>query len=665
MTKYHNYAPLMVLACAATSTAHAQTTAVSSAPTLPTVNVYGHSPTSVMGRTVLSGEELRSVPGTGGDPMKALQSLPGVAVSDDSSSAPAVRGSRPDDNKYYIDFLPVGYLFHMGGLVSTVHSDLVDRFELYSAAFGPEYGDAIGAVLDVTLRRPRTDRLGGTLNVSLLGADVLVEGPVNENQSFYFAAKRSYLDLLIKDVEDKNSGVIVTVPRYHDYQAKYLWNINSSNMLGFHATGAADHLDFKVPVGSTLAAQQPVLAGDGANDTSYNTEALVWDSDLTSTTTNKLAVGQTMTRQTSSIGAGIQVKVASQSSFLREQFKFQPTASHDVMLGGSLNSVLANYDLNVRAARCTEFESNCDPSSATPLSVQDSISANIANMFVKDRWQMNANWAITAGLHHTRDSYLNRNYTEPRLAAEWKYSDSTLFTAGWGRHDQFPAGEQVLSGLGNPSLWHMQATHALLGMSKKLDQGWSWRIEGYQKQFSDLVVADPALNYANGASGQAHGLELLIKKEPTTAFSGWMSVSWSQASRHNDVTGHDFPFAFDQPLIVSLVAQYKPTAKWQFGAKWSYHTGVPDTPVVGASTYPDGRAKPIYGEINSERLPDYHRLDLRAERIVSPRLRYYGEIINAYARQNVSGYSYSADYASRKSETQLPLMVSFGVVVGF
>lgn len=638
-----------------------------SAPaSLEPVRVTATRAKSQVSRSTVSGEELRRVPGTMGDPMKALQSLPGVAVPDDSNSAPAIRGSRPSDNAYYVDFLPVGYLFHVGGLVSTVHSDLVSQFELYSSAFGPEYDNVTGSVLDVTLRPPRTDRLHGSLNVSLLGADMLVEGPLGENQSFYFAAKRSYLDLLLDTVEDDDTGVILTVPRYNDYQGKYLWNLNESHRLTAHVTGAADHLSFKVPEDSSVALQEPVLAGDSAADTSYGTQALVWDGQFGgSRSANKLAIGHTVNRQTASLGSAARISSKVDSWFLREQFRFKPAEAHEVTLGGALESVRADYDLDFRDARCTEFEPECDLTSAPQKHVVDGLRANFYSAFAKDRWDFATDWTLTGGLRYSRDGYLDRQYTEPRVGLEWKWSDSTLFSAGWGRHNQFPEGDQVLRDIGNPGLWHVRATHSVLGVTHKLGTGWSVKAEAYHKKLTDFVVAHPSLNYLNGGSGEASGLELLVKKDPTSRLSGWLSVSLSRARRHNDRTGQEFPFAFDQPVIVSLVGNYKLNDKWQFGTKWSYHTGSPDTPVVGTTTETDGRVRPVYGEINSERLPSYHRLDLRAERTVSENLSFYGEMINAYNRKNVSGYTYTADYSSRKAQTQLPMMLSIGVKAGF
>jgi hypothetical protein len=662
---------LNALLCAA---AHAQQAAEAPAPaasqsqgaTLAPVVVTGRRDAPTPGsRSVLTGDELRSVPGTGGDTMKALHSLPGVTVANDSSSAPAVRGSRPDDNAYYIDFLPVGYLFHVGGLVSVVHSDLVKQFELYSAAFGPEYGDAIGAVLDVSLRNPRTDRLGGALNVSLLGADLLVEGPVNEKQSFYFAVKRSYLDLLIDTVEDEDSGVVITVPHYYDYQGKYIWKLNPGHQLSFHATGASDHLELQIPANSSIGAQEPVFAGDSAFDTSYATQAVVWDAEFGSGMSNKLALGHTLDRNTSVVGRALKATARSNTGFVREQFKFKPGADHEASVGGSLQAMKIDYDIDVQDARCTEYDPVCDYTSAERKHVTGRINANVTNLFAKNRWQATSEWAFTGGVHHTRDGYLNRRYTEPRLGVEWQWSRDTLLTAAWGRHNQFPAGEQVLNGLGNTGLWHLRAAHSVVGITQQLDRGWSWRVEAYQKKFTDFVVAHPTLNYVNGASGKSHGLELLLKKEPVGKFSGWLSVSLSRARRQHDATGQEFPFAFDQPVIASLVAQYKHSDRWQFGGRWSYHTGSPDTPILRGQADPDGRIRPVYGELNSDRLPAYHRLDLRGDFILSPRFRVYGEVINAYARKNISGYSYTADYSSRQDVRQLPFLVSFGVLYRF
>lgn len=619
-------------------------------------------------KLVMSGEELSRVAGTSGDPVRALQSLPGVVATSDANAAPAIRGSRPEDNAYYVDFLPVGYVYHLGGYLSTIHPELVKQFELHTGAFGPEFDDVHGGIVDITLRQPRTDRLGGQLRVGALGADVLVEGPVTANQSFYFAAKKSYIDLLLRGKQtDKDSGVIYTMPKFQDYQAKYSWRLNESNDLSFHASGAEDAIKFTVPPDTDMAIQDPAVAGDSKSKESSNTQAVVWDSRLNARVSNKLALGHMDSRDQGKFGSAVDADVKVDNYFLRDQLRLRLGDAHDLTLGTILFSQKYRLDLDLLNARCTEFDPGCDLSSAERQKIKEDLTVNYSIFYIKDRWQLTPELAATLGLHHTRDNYLSRNYTEPRLGLEWRALKHTTFNLAWGKHNQFPDGIQVLQKLGNPKLGHMQATHAVLGVSQGLSdgigEGWSIKAEVYQKKFDNFVVADAALNYINGGSGDASGMELFIKKDatPNSKLSGWLSVSLAKARRHNDVTGQQFKFEYDQPVVVNLVGNYKYSDKWQFGAKWSYHSGNLFTPVVGTGTYPDGRIKPIYGALNSERLPNYHRLDLRVDQVVSPTLSFYYELLNAYAQKNISGYTYSADYKKRRSNLELGITPNVGL----
>ena len=68
------------------------------------------------GKTTVSGKELADTAGTAGNPVRALQALPGVTSRNDVNSEPAIRGSAPYNNAYYVDFMPVGYLDALAGI---------------------------------------------------------------------------------------------------------------------------------------------------------------------------------------------------------------------------------------------------------------------------------------------------------------------------------------------------------------------------------------------------------------------------------------------------------------------------------------------------------------------------------------------------------------------
>ena len=76
------------------------------------------------------------------------------------------------------------------------------------------------------------------------------------------------------------------------------------------------------------------------------------------------------------------------------------------------------------------------------------------------------------------------------------------------------------------------------------------------------------------------------------------------------------------------------------------------------------------GPIYSLRLPDYHRLDLRATRRVTLRrgeLRLFLDVFNAYDRENLVGYDHNVTVAGtqvtdvKTARKQLPLLPSAGV----
>lgn len=612
-------------------------------------------------KSVLSGREMRKLAGSSGDPLRALQTLPGVATVS-GSSAPAVRGSGPGDNAFYVDGLPVNKLFHFGS-ISVFNADLIEDFNLYGAAFAPHYRDVTGAVIDVALRDPRKDRLGGKLNVNMMGADGLVEGPNGADQSFYFAARRSYIDLFVKQVQSK--GVTIQVPNYWDYQGKYLWQVNDSNRLSLHMLGDGDALKLNIANTADAAQKEPVLAGDAAFSNVNAMQAVVLDTLLSGGSANSLALQHNSNRSSSMLGTAGTMSLVQDDLRLIEKATVEVAEGHELTLGSEVARLSTKINADFLNATCTQFNPNCSLSTATRRQLSDEFSTNAWSVSAQDRKRVLPYLTLIGGARYSKENYAHKSYTEPRLGVEWEWSDRTLFTAGWGRHNQYPTGNQWVRVFGNPALDHIRAEHSALGVRHKVDADWNWKAETYYKKLTNLVINDPQLNYINAASGKAYGLELLVKKEETDKLSGWFVLNLAKSQRRNDVTGESFRFQFDQPVNATLVGTYKISEAWSFGAKWNYHSGTPYTPIVGTNgTYADGRPIPVYAAVNSGTLPVYHRLDLRLDRnyvFNRWKLNTYFELNNVYQRKDIVGYSYNANYTTREPIYGFVLPVSFGV----
>ncbi len=73
-------------------------------------------------RTVsLSRAEVREIPGTFGDPFRAIEIMPGVTPIVSGLPFFFVRGAPPGDVGYFLDGIRVPYLFHVGAGPSVVH----------------------------------------------------------------------------------------------------------------------------------------------------------------------------------------------------------------------------------------------------------------------------------------------------------------------------------------------------------------------------------------------------------------------------------------------------------------------------------------------------------------------------------------------------------------
>ena len=102
----------------------------------------------------------------------------GVAARNELSASYSVRGGSYDENLIYVNGLEIyrPQLIRAGqeeGL-SFINPNLVESVDFSAGGYAANYGDKMSSVLDVKYRRP--EALGGSVTLSLLGADFHVEG---------------------------------------------------------------------------------------------------------------------------------------------------------------------------------------------------------------------------------------------------------------------------------------------------------------------------------------------------------------------------------------------------------------------------------------------------------------------------------------------------------
>ena len=125
-------------------------------------------------RQELSRDEIRQLPGFGGDAIKSVQALPGVArPSMFNQGAIVVRGSGLFDTRYYLDGIDIPLLFHYGGVKSTYNSMSLSSVDLYPGGFNTRYGGCVGGVVEIKGRPGRAGSWRRVVDVSLLDSSLL------------------------------------------------------------------------------------------------------------------------------------------------------------------------------------------------------------------------------------------------------------------------------------------------------------------------------------------------------------------------------------------------------------------------------------------------------------------------------------------------------------
>ncbi len=603
-------------------------------------------------------EQLMSVAGIGNDPLSAVYSLPGIVYAGGDSGSPAVRGSSPDDNAFYIDDIPAGYIFHLFG-DSIFNENLIRNFDLHAAAFGSEYGNATGGVFDVKLRDPRHQDLSATVDISMLKSGFMAEGAVTENSAFYLSYRRSQIHLFLPEGEEDEGYTIFKAPISDDYQAKYQWLLGESHKLTFTASGASDTGGVNISENSESGRIDPDSIGDFNITTAFDTQSLSWQFYGEEQKIMQLVAGHTAKTTDESFGQGQFVKVDEDSFDIRFFYQVAWFDDHKLGFGVDYNKTEVDYSFDMIPYYCTENDADCNEYKGDRIQDNTSLTDQNISVYLDEIWAINPDWLLTVGVRAERNDYTEQSFVHPRIALDWFATEQITIKAKAGTYSRFPDVDTALRKLGNPKIKSPKATHYSLGIDYDLNGLWFTSLDIYHKELTDLprstdehshnnLTDGEDLRYTNDTSGNAQGVEWLVRRERQDGWFGWASLSWSQSERTDDLTNITNDYYLDTPMVANVVANYQLNERWDFGLRFTLRSGAKYTPIVGLKNNPDypDHFLPDYGELNSKSLPVYHRLDLEANYTTT----YWGydaqwtmAIINAMAQKNVSGYYYDPE----------------------
>ena len=615
----------------------------------------------------IQADKIARLPGTAGDVLRALPAMPGIGVANDFSGALYIRGGSDEDNLYYFDRVPVGYPYHFGGLVSSLSSEIIDDIDVHAGGYGAEYGVDSQAVIDISSKNSSPTNFGGKFNLNLLFSEGVLQGKIGEKGFWYAAGRRSYIDLFIGSLSF-NAGSFIAFPRFWDYQLKAGYDLNEKHQLFFNLFASGDRFAIKLDGEN--------VDEDFKGDTSFRSGFEGAGIHLRSRFTERLTSFLSLTRSDFlfdiNFGPTLSLNIDAPSYTLREDITYELNPKHRLESGlilglepGQVTGIFTRFP--------DEGEVDYDIRFEEKVPIDEYVRGQRIEGYLQDRYTVLPALSVVFGL---RFDYFNRTdelSVQPRGSLLVELPNSSELQFAYGIYNQTPIPPLLSPTIGNPALKSSRASHYILELKRQLSQNTEIEMAAYYKDLVGLATRAEEAAYLNQGVGYAQGTEIFLRHQRGDRFFGWVSYAYALSKRRDRASDPYRPYAFDQTHVATLAASYNLTPTWEFGAKWQYRTGNPYTPVEDAELQFDPRNGrpiyiPIYAEKNSERLPAYHRLDLRVSKIFQFsgwKLGVFLELLNTYNRKNLLDYNYSDDYKTRNDLNQLPILPYLGITAEF
>ncbi|QLH53036.1 MAG: TonB-dependent receptor [Candidatus Kapaibacterium sp.] len=620
--------------------------------------------------STFSAEDIRRAPGVQEDIVRATALLPGVAVTSAGRNDLIVRGGAPFENLFIVDNIEVPNINHFGtqgasgGPLSIINIDFVKNVQFSAGGFGVKYGDRTSSLTQISLYNGNEEKFGGKFVISATGAGLNLEGPVNSKGTFFFSARRSYLDFIFK------AANFAFIPEYWDFQGKLNFKLDELNTLTFLAIGALDYVNLNndnpdnAYKNSRVAVPEQKQYFSGLNwkhifnsgffnitlgRTYTKFDTFQNDSNLVEILKNKSVEGET------SLKADFEVKLSNIFNLsFGNQTKFGSKLNYDIFVDGRFR-----LDENGNPS-----EYRVDTSFST---VKNGTYVNLATSIGRHR--------VSFGL---RGDYYNftttKYFVSPRISVSYMINPVSTIIFSLGRYYQSPS-YIWLVGAPNQKLEPIRADQVVLGYEHTPFEDLKVQLEVYYKQYRNYparVFRPQAVLSPSGfddlssdipfgieplvseGKGWARGVELLIQKRfnPSFPLYGLLSITVSQ-SKFAGLDGIERPSAYDSPLIFNLSLGYRFNPEWEVSYKYRAAIGQPTTPYL-----PNGRLDfSLYNE--GERLPMFRQTDIRVDKrwfLKNFNIVTYLDIQNVFSTKNKTSVRWN--FRERRTE----YLESFGIL---
>ncbi|MEM8999862.1 MAG: TonB-dependent receptor [Bacteroidota bacterium] len=590
------------------------------------------------------------------DILQSVQWLPGITSIDETVSDIQIRGGAADQNLILYDGIKMYNTGHFFGMLSLFNPYVTTNATIFKSGASPEYGDRISGVIAIQGETEIPDDTSVGLGLNGTQVDAYVKARLSESIGLVVSGRRSYADIgnlttptydaifekvfqntiVVNDasgqtiLEEEDEEYILEGEEtffFYDTNIKLIIRPSEKDSIYLNGLLTNNNLDFQLQDDENLEQDILTTENQGLSLEWSGIKADRWHHTLSAYYTDYESSYQNQVQENQTVQEENLRRNTVRDYGLHSALMYDFNKRHSVKVGyqASKNDVFyqlfrdeaGDDDIEPEDEDQEGVESSEDERDFNEISDRENTTHSIYGAYY---FRPKNRGLLRLGLRASTFSLLQHWYFEPRLNAEYPLSKTLrLKVTAEKRYQtisQLIEFEDTQSRLENgtwtltdnddfPLLESEQYSTGLLFDHK----GWTIDIDGYLKKIDGLTsftngFTNVSENYSQGTSGII-GLDILLKKQWGNYRIG-MGYSYNNVEyRFDELQTNKFPGNNDISHNLTLSNTYG-QGNWQFSLGWNFRSGAPFTPIAG---FDELTGEIGFGTINSERLPDYHRLD--------------------------------------------------------
>jgi hypothetical protein len=491
-------------------------------------------------------ESARDLPGAFGDPLRILDSLPGVVPVASGVPYVYVRGAPPAAQGYVYDDIPLPQLFHGAFFAAVIHPRMTGPMRFYAGVPPARYGRRSGGLVLAEGSKP-LHTLTGEIEVRLIDLGGYIEVPVGAGD-IVAAGRIGYPKLAL--LAASSLGILDPDTRFNYWDGQFRYSVPVSRQ------GRAEF----VWLGSYDTINLPGLSDNpraGASRIEFHRVETRFVQELSRDA--ELGVALRFGFDGSELGDALMVRAFTFGPRMWSRFKL---GAHTLRFGAEIFSSTGDV---------VDSDGTLgSPDGDIQVSVPDIAEASARNqggIWSEATVKTSDETRLELGLRLDYWSVLSEIdlAVDPRLRFVVDATDDLELHAAFGTAHQPAVFLLPVPGLTDVALDRglTRSIQSELGATYQLPQDVEVEVQGFLHHYDGMLLPelvqdglienDPPL-----VSAIAYGVELFLRREIGRDLSGWISytLGWAEADSGPEVIGKFKP-DFDVRHVLNVVAQWR------------------------------------------------------------------------------------------------------------